>query len=992
MEHEVRGGALLTSVGLGSWNPRVLQTSLARDSYPVPYPNVQDGPLSETDPLKNDAVVGATKMNYIAWLQTSTLADIWAENYPGPKPTSLLYRILRQSVLREYVTTAGRAQVAVGTLAATALREQELVNVAQATPTVTSRDIVERPVAPGSKTSWADFIHALGPTPEPQYMRFAELRASLERLAKLPTAELDRLMTETLDACSHRIDVWASAIANSILQRQRAEQQDQAPRLHIGAYAWVENVTPAAAPLPLSRTDAALVTRLDRDRQQRISNAARALRPVVQPPSDNGGYIHAPSMTQAAAGAVLRSGWLSHRNSPDEPVLELDLSSERVRRALWLLDGVRQGQSLGALAGYIFEEAMHEAGLDTYVQPFRDAYPLIGDELTASTASGTQMPPPQVVDGVKLRAAWQAGTFTAGQYWGPGLPLPSAPANTDQVAVLAILSDIDDRMDGLGDLSLAESVFQIMRGNYGRAGGMLDAVSRGDHPPDPDIVTTPRAGTDITHRLMLLLAGAPPPVASWSGLPSRPRAIAEPWLGDWIASRLPDPSTVRCRVGWTVAGAAQSTTVSLADLGVGPLDLIFMADAADHPRKSELEARILYKAGPPAGATALSITYDTAGLPPGSQRFPDVMFAVRALRDVLGAARPLDPAAFSLPESDAGKAGGAVDVANMNARATSLLAQLGNDITALQSALANIAVDPQTVLDALMACSFYGIVGAVPRPPAIAGDLAAQAAPVLAELQKRQTNAAAIALSAMTADPASGVVAEILGKGAFALPQLTAPDLAALQSSFAQSSAMTAADPLAPGRWLLQLSHVRPAPMRLDLAMSATELLGAAHLGGLTLAQLPPAANDRWLGLPLDAAHPFNQGRVAIEALASGDPATAPVFAGVMLDEFLDRIPSPNTSAGVAFHFDEPDARAPQNLLLAVCPDSRKTWDIDLLRAIIEETLELAKIRGVDLDSLQEAGQILPALYFPFNIPEATPSVRFLEVGVADDVLRASLS
>lgn len=986
LEHEIRGVELLNSVGLGSWNPRVLQTSLARESYPVPYPNVQDGPLSETEPLKNDATVGTTKMNYITWLQTVTLADIWAENYPGPKPTSLLYRILRQSVLREYVTIAGRAQVETGALSLAALREQELVNVAHATPTITPREIVERPVAPGSKLSWAEFIHALGPTPEPQYARFAELRDSLGRLANVPTAELDRLMTETLDACSHRIDVWAGAIANSILQRQRTQQAEQGPRLHLGAFGWVENVKPAPAPQALGRTDSALVTRLDRYRQQR--GVARSLRPVVQPPTDNGGYIHAPSMNQAATGAILRSGWLSHRNSPDEPMLEIDLSSERVRRSLWLLDGVRQGQSLGALTGYIFEEGLHEGSLDKYVQPFRDAYALIGDELTATTASGAQMPPPQVVDGVKLRAAWQAGTLQIGQYWGAGLPLPSPPANADQTAVLALLQDIDDRMDALADLSLTESVFQIMRGNYGRAGGMLDAVSRGDHPPDPDVVTTPRAGTDITHRLMLLLAGAPPAVAAWSG---GPRALAEPWLGNWIASRLPDPATVRCRVGWTAAGAVQSVTVSLADLAVGPLDLIAMADAADQPQKSELESRIVYKAAPPAGATAITITYDTTGLTPGSHRFPDVMFAVRTLRDLLGSARALGPAAFSLPESDAADAGGTVDTGDMKTRADALLTQLGNDITALQTALGNVATAPQPVMDALLACSFYGVPGAMPHPPAIGGDLAEQGTTVLAELQKRQA-AAGMTSATMTVDDLLAVITTVLGKGALVLPHFTAPDLAGVQSSFAQSSAMTAADPLAPSRWLLQLSHVRPAPMRLDLTMSTTELLGAPHMSGLTLAQLPPTANDRWLGLPLDPAHPLAQGRVAIEAIAVGDPAAAPVFAGLMLDEFLDRIPSPNTSAGVAFHFDEPDARAPQTLLLAVCPDSRKTWDFDLLRTILEETLELAKIRGVDLDSLQEAGQILPALYFPFNIPEATPSVRFLEVGVADDVLRASLS
>ena len=990
LEHSVRGQALLASLGLSAWNPRVLRTSMGRASYPVPLANVTAAPLSETDPLPADA--GIAGLNYIAWLRTATLADIWAENYPGPKPASLLYRLLRQSVLREYVTLSARAQIAIGTLHPSALREVELVNIAQATPTITSRDIVERPVATGSTTTWAQFIHALGLTPEPRYARFAELRASLDHLAALPTAELDRLMTETLDAFSHRLDVWASAIPNAILRRQRATPPGAGPHLHLGAYGWVENLRPTTRPRPLARADAAQVARMDQARARARPNAARgtppaAAQPAAAPAIDNGGFIHAPSLTQAYVGAILRSGWLSHRDTPDANLLDIDLSSARVRRALWLLDGVRLGQALGALTGYLFEQALHDADRNLYVQPFRDLFPLIGNQLTATTAAGAPISPPMVADGVALRAAWQAGKFPLGGYWGTGLPLPGSPVNADQAMVLAILADIDNQMDGLGDLSLAESVFQIMRGNFTRAGGMLNAISRGDHPPDPDVVTTPRAGTDITHRLVLLLAGSPPAVPSWAGIPQHPRAVAEPWLTRWVASRLPDPATIRCQVGWTAGGAAQSVTVTFADLQAGPLDLLAMADAADHPQRSELESRILYQANPPTGATAITITYDTATLPAGSRGFPDALFAAQALRDLIGAARPLTPQAFSLPETDAAKSGGSVDLAELNTRAAAVLQRLSDDIAALQTAATNLPATPQPVRDALLACSFYGPPGAVPPPPALAADLGQQANTVLAELLKRQASAEATPLPAGTADAATGVITAILGGAATILPRFTAPGLPGLQSSFAQSTQMTAADPAAPERWLLQLTHIRPAPARLDLAMVATEILGAPRARALRLAQLPPTTNDRWLGLPLDPAIPLAQGRVAIAAIAAGNPAAAAAFAGLMLDEFIDRIPSTATTAGLAFHFDEPDARAPQALLLAVCPDDRRTWDMTLLQAILDETLELAKIRGVDLDSLQDVGQILPALYFPFNLPEPTPSVRLLEVETNNVIL-----
>ena len=45
--------------------------------------------------------------------------------------------------------------------------------------------------------------------------------------------------------------------------------------------------------------------------------------------------------------------------------------------------------------------------------------------------------------------------------------------------------------------------------------------------------------------------------------------------------------------------------------------------------------------------------------------------------------------------------------------------------------------------------------------------------------------------------------------------------------------------------------------------------------------------------------------------------------------------------------------------------------------ATLEETLQLAKIRAVDLDSMLEVGQILPALYVPFNMQQATVQTRF---------------
>ncbi|HEV3169664.1 MAG TPA: hypothetical protein VGZ32_04970, partial [Actinocrinis sp.] len=838
----------------------------------------------------------------------------------------------------------------------------------------------------------AVYLDTYQPPPESPLARLADLRASLDRLATLPTAELDRLLSETLDAASHRLDVWITAVSTSLLTDQRAAATAAASgaktaALHLGAYGWVENLTPAQPQPVVTGADAEAVARLDRAREQVTGNVAP--KPARLPHEDNGGFVHAPSMTQAAAGAVLRSGYLSHRGTSDEPSLAIDLSSQRTGAALWLLAGVRQGLSLGAITGFRFEQQLHEQGLDVYVQPFRDAYPLVGDELTGTTANGAVVPPSQVADGVKLRAAWQSGALAPGANWGPGLPPAGNPA---QAAVVAMLEEIDDMLSALSDVSIAESVFQIMRGNYGRVGGILDAVSRGEHPPDPDIVTTPRPGVDVTHRLMLLLAGAPAVPSAWAGVTERPRAVAEPWLSAWTAGRLPDPATVRALVSWTAAGQPGSIVVSLRDLDIGPLDVLALADAADQPQRAELESRLLLAAAPPTGAGTVTITYGAEHLPTGSVTFPDLLTAARAVRSLLGSARPLDLKAFALP--DKAPATGAVDLTEFAGRVAGLVAGLDTDLSTLQNAVAALQAAPTSalaaadVVNALIKAAGYALPSALPDPALSASGLVDLGQRTLGQLQKRRA-----AVTGQTSTPAE-VTADaqaVLGAGTIIVPRLTPPDASSLHLAFGESAAMQAVVPQAVRRWLLQLSHIRPGVRRLDLAISTTRLLGAAR-PGIAIAQLPQTAGDRWLGLPLLPGTTPAGGRVAIEAVTTGDPATATAYAGLLIDEWLERIPADSTTAGVAFHFDEPNARAPQAMLLALCPDARPTWDLGLVATILDETLGLAKVRGVDLASVQEVGQIVPALYFPFNLQAATPATTFGKEFTVDDVTVARLA
>ena len=347
---------LLNTLGYNSWNPRLVGLGFADTSFPVTFPTVQTAPLSETRVLALDATLSnGQKQNYITWLQTASIADIQAENYPGTKPTSLLYKILRQSVLLLYADLAGTAEVQAGTLTRAQIRETELVAMQSSVTTLTPWQLLARPAIPNPQVTWADYLLSPSFPAESSFAQLNDFRASLGRLASLPTAELDRLLTETLDAASHRLDVWATGVATAILYRTRAANQTIA----LGSYGWVENVRPETGRAPVEGAELGAVQRLDAMRAKATGQSTAAKRSVpLQPLTDNGGYIYAPSAAQAAVGAVLRNGYLTHQNTAEEGLLSIDLSSQRVSRALNLINGVQQGQSLNALLGYLFEDAL----------------------------------------------------------------------------------------------------------------------------------------------------------------------------------------------------------------------------------------------------------------------------------------------------------------------------------------------------------------------------------------------------------------------------------------------------------------------------------------------------------------------------------------------------------------------------------------------------------------------------------------------------------
>ena len=267
--------------------------------------------------------------------------------------------------------------------------------------------------------------------------RLAEVQEAITALAPLPTARLERLFTEHLDLCSYRLDAWITAIYAQRLSLVVTAQQQRA--FHLGALAGSKicGRPPIGWPCPPIRFRKCFATR----------QAARIFRDFT-----NGGYLHAPSLAQAASAAVLRNGNISHAGSAPSRTFAVNLSSARMRAATALADGVRAGQSMAALLGYQFERGLHEGHpgleLDRFIGPFRDRFPLVSGRLSeiAQGTSADLVEARNVVDGLALVEATNSQAYPYGI---PGLP---GPFTAEAVAIQTEILRLSDALDAVGDL------------------------------------------------------------------------------------------------------------------------------------------------------------------------------------------------------------------------------------------------------------------------------------------------------------------------------------------------------------------------------------------------------------------------------------------------------------------------------------------------------------------------------------------------------------
>ncbi|MBO9565207.1 MAG: hypothetical protein J7621_20695 [Niastella sp.] len=827
-----------------------------------------------------------------------------------------------------------------------------------------------------------------------------EFYSALALLANQPSARLERAMVEHLDCLTYRLDAWQTGLVYRKLEMHRGNQK--ATGTVVGAYGWLLNVRAASNVTYIPEAD------LPAELRPGSSN------PIIAA-SAEGGYIHAPSMTQAKSAALSRSAYLHHHDAASPDMMAINLNAPRVRKALELFDGIQKGHLTGELLGYRFERFLHDqpVPLDKYIGPLRGAFPIggrtIGNPGNANDTSATQSHKPATsvarLDGLAMINAIKGGAaypFGIGQ-------LPSTGADAD--VLKAGIADLTDCIDAMKDLMVAESVHHLVQGNTDRAGALLKSIHELKPPARFECIQTPRTPADIlTHRASILLnpGDLANPVNPWPSIALSQRALTEPALNEWLGHVIGKPDVFQCRV--TEVESRTNGLISLEDVQLQPIDIVYLAPT-HWDEDSELMRRIAYHyriSQQIKEDVQIEIAWD--GAEKKYQSFAELLPLLKLLKEVVTNAKVLDATDFDLQrypgKTNAAnlfieRAGGIVtDIGSLKTR----LVRLVEIVEPLQMKLQKLAESSTSscaeLRECLIECCVFELRGAFPQSAVGEDDglkqpLQQQAMAVVKDMKQMVATAQA---SAISSEGLTASFAPFFGPAFKVLPVFHFPEQAddeadrlelvrqAYDGEDQLFSFITDKTKLSRQKhiqnWLNGASYVRSKLAAFETARLWFNAFRQEQLD-LHVMQLPFEKEDSWLGIEFPEKTAVRAGKLSM-LLHHYPQKGAPdwkgaAYCGLLVDEWVEEIPGQEELTGISFQYNQPDSQPPQALLLAVAPKDNGKWNWNTLSDIIDDTLYRAKQRAVGTNELAGTDWIgvLPGALAEFSATKANLSAFF---------------
>lgn len=685
-----KGKKLLRDLGYTEEDlPEIFEKVFLNTVIPLNGPLIDDQPLSEQNPIK---AYTKDRKNYIEWLINAAINDfetLRCEKDITP-PNALLYLMLRYALELGYWDAGTKLSIKDEELIRWVKMEPDFIHVGKlinqqvnSNPDSLSGKSVYLPFdseskynvlfqnAPGnSDITIAQYISEMLKTEDTsdntdytvtRYLR-NQINA-LDHLRSIPTARLERAFVEHLDCATYRFDAWKWGIVNYQLLALRNKEIPDSKKelksengLYIGAYGWLENVY----------SENKILTSADLNQELSDTFNQNSKNPIYFD-INNFGYIQAPSLNQAVTASILRNAYLAKANAQSPEIYGINLSSERIRKALSIIEGLQHGQNLAALLGYHFERFIHDNNqseeVDDLIYPLRRQFPLVSNQMASTSTDDLTirietLEARNVINGTDLLKFVEKRLGPNGQSnYIDDFNFDSISSSEKEIIIQAV-EHIRDINDAVADLGLAESVHQVVQGNIDRAAGTLDTYSKGNYPQMPDVVQTPRSGVNITHRVGIQID----PDATYTGDAS-PRAMAEPGLNELLGDLLPEMNKIICTVDFELPESGtlvKDYKITMENLSVQAIDLIYIISDDAEQAMSTLDDYIIhwvrtnYRYGDSSDKTLrgdadIKINYYAKKESEQEVSVFEIIPLIKSLRALLLRSRPLIPSDLILP-------------------------------------------------------------------------------------------------------------------------------------------------------------------------------------------------------------------------------------------------------------------------------------------------------------------------------------------------------
>lgn len=661
---------------------------------------------------------------------------------------------------------------------------------------------------------------------------------------------------------------------------------------------------------------------------------------IGKPGPTRSGRLHTPSQAQTLTGIVLRDKYLSTQNEPTADgrnIWDMDLSSGVVRTAIEIAEELRMGFHYYEVVGRRVEGIV---GAPDRIRVLRDKKPL------RAAAKDSR----DSCNGPEALAALLLGSI-------PGVLSANAEKKAEQMKDLRALRDA---LEAYADLTVAEGVYQIVSGNPAGAADAVDAGAGLGRPPVFEFMRTPPSG----YRLGTSVLAVAPYVAPGGELPIERVDVS---VAAFLAGRFADAA----EFGWTATwgeAEGESATVTLAELGIAPLEAVTMADdfladavrsrigqpgaAVNAPHRHRLMRMLAATLGAPADLSDVSRSDNVS-----DERQKESVETLRA--ELAGRYTDLCAALEDL----LAEGGAAVDDAARKAwlRETLPWGFTGTQIGDLRAPLTDL------LFGALPAAS------EMPETDVIAALVEAAIVALQERLDRVVKDADPAAVNPLPA--LSRAITELVTPGGRLSFMARWPKAALQQASGLDAGAVLGS---ADAGWLSPLAAVRPPLARLEAAQ-----LQAGHLGHMAALSGWSNTGDLWrtdvIAANAELRRKDMEERAAADqpkldlsrlvvAYGSQDAWAGADVAVSVIDQFTEAVPMRERTSTVGFGFNAPASRPPQAILLAVPPNTNHSLDESSILDILADTRRLLRARAARPEHVGNQG-LMSAMWFDAASP-----------------------